>query len=75
MTIAPPKGDRSPPWRRAGPTLSYRYPYERDLWYLAPNTIGPVAKKQPLSTLSSTDGAWQFFKKYLETLYGNLIEL
>ena len=32
--------------------------YVRDLWYLAPNTIGPVAKKQPLSTLSSTDGAW-----------------
>ena len=49
--------------------------YERDLWCLGPNTIGPVAKKQPPSTLSSTDGAWSFFKKYLKTLYGNLIGL
>ena len=42
---------------------------------MGPNTIGPVAKKQPPSTLSSTDGAWSFFKRYLKTLYGNLIGL
>ena len=47
----------------------------REPWCLGPNTMAPVAKKQPPSTLSSTDGAWSFFKKYLKTLYGNLIGL
>ena len=32
--------------------------YVRDLWYQAPSIIGPVAKKQPPTTISSTDGTW-----------------
>ena len=47
----------------------------REPWCLGPNTMAPVAKKQPPTTISSTDGAWSFFKKYLKTLYGNLIGL
>ena len=49
--------------------------YERDLWYPGPSTIGPVAKKQPPTTISSTDGTGAILMKYLKTLYGNLIEL
>ena len=49
--------------------------YERDLWYPGPSTIGPVAKKQPPTTISSTDGTGAILIKYLKTLYGNLIEL
>ena len=49
--------------------------YVREPWCLGPNTMAPVAKKQPPTTISSTDGAWSFFKKYLKTLYGNLIGL
>ena len=34
-----------------------------------------VAKKQPLTTLSSTDGISQLFIKFLKSLYSNIIEL
>ena len=49
--------------------------YERDLWYPGPSTIGPVAKKQPPTTISSTDGTGAILIKYLKNLYGNLIKL
>ena len=42
---------------------------------MGPNTIGPVAKKQPPSTLSSTDGIGSILVMYLKTLYGNIIGL
>ena len=37
--------------------------------------MGPVAKKQPLITLSLSDDTEDFFKKFLKTLYGNVIGL
>ena len=37
--------------------------------------MSPVAKKQPLITLSLSDGTEDFFKKFLKTLYGNVIGL
>ena len=49
--------------------------YERDLWWWGPNTIGPVAKKRPPTTISSTDGIGSILVMYLKTLYSNVIEL
>ncbi len=49
--------------------------YKRDLWYPGLSTIGPVAKKQPSTTISLTDSTGAFLIKYLKTLYSNLIEL
>ena len=37
--------------------------------------MGPVAKKQPPTTLYLSDGTEDFFKKFLNTLYGNVIGL
>ena len=37
--------------------------------------MGPVTKKQPLITLSLSDGTEDFFKKFLKTLYGIVIGL
>ena len=37
--------------------------------------MGPVAKKQPLITLPLSNGTEDFFKKFLETLYSNVIRL
>ena len=47
----------------------------REPWYRGPSTMAPVAKKQPPTTISSTDGTGAILMKYLKTLYGNLIEL
>ena len=37
--------------------------------------MAPVAKKQPPTTLPLSDGTEDFFKKFLKTLYGNVIGL
>ena len=37
--------------------------------------MASVAKKQPLTTLPLSDGTEDFFKKFLKTLYSNVIEL
>ena len=37
--------------------------------------MAPVAKKQPPTTLPLSDGTEDFFKKFLKTLYGNIIGL
>ena len=50
-------------------------PYKRELWYLGPNTIAPVAKNRPNTIRSLSDGGWLNLKKFLETLYSNIIDL
>ena len=39
------------------------------------NTIAPMAKNRPGTIRSLSDGIEYFFKKYLKTLYNNIINL
>ena len=50
-------------------------PYERELWYQAMNTIAPMAKNCPSTIRSLSNSTEHFFKKYLKTLYNNIIDL
>ena len=52
-----------------------RVSYERELWYQAMNTIAPVVKNHSNTIRSLSDSTRHFFKKYLKTLYNNIIDL
>ena len=39
------------------------------------NTIAPMAKNRPSTIRSLSDSIRHFFKKYLKTLYNNIIDL